>query len=402
MRILFVDDEQDVLDALRNLLRKQCREWDIVFALGGREALEIMAQSPVDAVVSDMRMPGMDGADLLTEVKRLYPATARIVLSGHAQHEMAVRAMRVSHQYLSKPCDAETLRRVIQRTADVCMMLADPALRDGVGSIESLPSLPDTYWALDRAIRDPNSNADDIAAIVESDPAMSAKVLQLVNSAYFGLPQQVSSIGRAVSYLGVDLLKGLTLATHLFSPQESISAVPGFSPRRLQNEALLTGRLAERFLADPRHREMALMGGLVHDIGHYVLAMVMPERFARTIQVAAATGQPDFKVEKELLGVSHEEIGAYLLSLWGLPFGIVETVAYHHQLPQQVEPTDIEAIVAVHVAGLLVRRSADVMPRSLEEMGLDLPAIERLGMTSEVARWEAMSGDTIERLRPAA
>ena len=401
-RILFVDDEQAVLDGLQNMLHTQRRVWNMVFALGGQAALDEMAKAPFDALVSDMRMPGMDGAELLTQVKRLYPATARIILSGHAEHGMVSRAMPVSHQFLSKPCDADTLRGVIERTAGLCKMLGDPLLRERVGEIEMLPSLPELYWELDRAVRDLRSSTATVAEIMERDPAMCAKVLQIVNSAYFGLAQPMTSVSKAVAYLGVDLIKGLTLATRLFSIDESFLDIPGFSLASLQEHSLLTGRLAEQFVEDSIQREDALLAGLVHDVGKLVLARVMPEAFAESIRVAAESQRPDFLVEKELLGVGHAEMGAYLLSLWGLPFRIVEAVAFHHELPEQLEARAGLGIAAVHVADVLAHRASGAAAHFPAADQVDAVALERLGLTAELARWEDIAASAAERRQAAA
>ena len=114
-RILFVDDDVDVLESLRDALRKDRQRWDFAFATGGAAALEELARRPCNVVVSDMRMPGMDGAELLTRVKDQHPTVARLVLSGHAEQEAMERAMRVAQEFLSKPCQIAVLRATIER-----------------------------------------------------------------------------------------------------------------------------------------------------------------------------------------------------------------------------------------------------------------------------------------------
>jgi DNA-binding NarL/FixJ family response regulator len=235
-RILFVDDEPNVLDGLRNLLRKQRHQWEMLFATSGKAALDELARMPVDVIVSDMRMPGMDGAELLGRVRELYPQTARIVLSGHAERDAIARVVSVAHQFLSKPTDANTVRVVIERTCRFQALMLDPGIRRVVGGMEQLPSLPDTYFELTRATEDPDSAIADIAKIVERDLAMSVKVLQLVNSAYFGLAQKTESITRAVTYLGVENLKGLLVAVHVFSA-DNFPVIEGLSPTTLRDQA---------------------------------------------------------------------------------------------------------------------------------------------------------------------
>src|ERR1017187_6368046 len=111
--LLFVDDEVRVLQGLQRQLYGMRNEWNMNFKEGGAKALDFMASAPVDVIVTDMMMPGMDGAQLLTEVMKRHPDTIRIVLSGHADREAILRLVGPAHQYLSKPCDAEELRNAI-------------------------------------------------------------------------------------------------------------------------------------------------------------------------------------------------------------------------------------------------------------------------------------------------
>lgn len=348
-RILFVDDEPKILDGLRDLLRKQRKQWDMVFALGGQEALAKLAEARFDVVVSDMRMPGIDGVTLLKLVKEQYPVTARIILSGHAEREAVVAALPVAHQFLSKPCDADVLRTVVDRACGLQALLHDDNVRTVIGSVDHLPSVPRTYWELTQATAQPDVDLADLAKLIERDAAMTAKILQLVNSSYFGLAQRQTSVQKAVAYLGIDLLKALALTAHVFSPATA-PAVKGFSLEGLQDHSMRTARLAERFFTDRARAAEAFTAAVVHDVGKIVLAMSVPGRLEEVIRKSKETGRMYHDLEKELLGVTHAEVGGYLLGLWGLPLTIVETVAYHHH-PELVVPTDI--LVAVHVANAL-------------------------------------------------
>ncbi|MEK7317213.1 MAG: response regulator, partial [Candidatus Eisenbacteria bacterium] len=351
-RILFVDDEQSMLDGLRDLLRRQRHAWDMVFAPGGEAAMEEVRRAPFDVVISDMRMPGMDGAALLEKMKAECPGAIRIVLSGHAEREAVIRSLPVAQQFLGKPCDGETLRTVIDRACKLRAFLAGDNIRVLVGSLERLPSLPSVYWDLTRALSNANSSTDEIAAVVEQDPAMSAKVLQLVNSAYFGLSHRIASIGQAVAYLGVELLKALLLTAHVFGAGEKLKTIPGFSLEHLQRDALFTGRLARQMLPDPKLAEEAFTAGLLREVGVLALAGGQGEGFAAVLGRVRETGEPVDLVEKEVLGANHAEIGAYLLGAWGLPLSIVEAVAYHHK-PSLSTSYSFDVLAAVHLAGVL-------------------------------------------------
>jgi HD-like signal output (HDOD) protein len=336
-----------------------------------------------------MRMPGMDGAELLGHVRTRWPATARVVLSGHAERDAVIRALSVAHQFLAKPCDAEALRGCIERTCRLQSLLAQDALRAVVGRLDRLPSSPETYWQLTRVLSDPGANVDAIADVIERDPAMSIKVLQLVNSAFFGLPQPLASIRRAVGYLGVELLRGLALSAHVFSALET-PADTGFSVASSQEESLRAAQLARRFLADGARAEMAFTAALVHDVGKLIIAVALPEQCRAIVAEAKRSARATEVVEREVLGVSHAEVGAFLLGVWGLPFLIVEAVAYHHE-PGRVPETPADVLAAVHVADWVASGGAAA------GLALDHAFLERTGMAAEASRWLELAGIPAER-----
>ncbi|HKE15416.1 MAG TPA: response regulator [Kofleriaceae bacterium] len=385
-RILFVDDEQAVLDGLANLLRKQRRQWQMTFALGGKVALEELEKAPFDIVVSDMRMPGMDGAELLRHVKERFPAVARVVLSGHADQEMVSRALPVAQQYLSKPCDAEQLRSVIERVCKLQALVAGTAVREIVGRLDKLPSIPETYWLLTKTIANPDAGIEDVAKVVQRDPAMCAKVLQLVNSAYFGLARPLTSVGQAISYLGLDLIKGLSLTLNVFGAASTTMPDAGLSFERLQRMAMMTAKLSKFIIGNPKETEAAYTAGLVHEIGTIILAMSMPDRLSDVVKKAAQSGRPVDQVEREELGAGHAEIGGYLLGVWGLPTPIVEAVACHRDL-RVIARDRLDPAVALHVANALACQAVAEASGEREADRLDLETLQTLGLTEQLPAW---------------
>lgn len=385
-RILFVDDEQHILDGLQNLLRKQRQVWDMTFALGAQAALAAFERGPFDVVVSDMRMPDMDGTELLGLIRDRYPATTRLVLSGHAEHDAIARAMMVSHQFLAKPCDAGLLKQVIAQVCGLHDLLRSDHLRRIVGRLDKLPSPPAVYTDLLAALGRPNTTVAEIAEIVSRDPAMAAKVLQLVNSSYFGLPRPLASIERAVGYLGGDMIRSLALTVGIFSRLPEMPC-PGFSCGALQERAILGGRLARAFLAHDRARASeAFAAALVRDVGMLILVVGSPAQYAPLV-ARAAHGDGDLcALEREAFGVSHAEVGAYLLGVWGLPCSLVEAVAHHHQ-PDPAEHDDQDTVLAVHVAATMADQASQHRPVELA------PAVcDALG--DRLAEWRVL-GDAI-------
>lgn len=387
-KILFVDDELAVLEGLRRVLRCQRHEWDMTFVDRGQAALEELSTSTYDVIVSDMRMPGMDGAALLARVQEQHPGVVRLILSGYSALEAVLRAVPVAHQFLNKPCEAAVLQEVISRTCALQALLEHDALREVVGKVESLPVLPKVYHSLVVAMQDADVGIDDVVPIIEQDPAITAKILQLVNSAFFGLSRTISTLRDAARYLGLNMLRDLTLSMEVFRTFEGEAPPHGFSFEDEQAHALLSARIARLLPDDKLVGENAFVAAMLHDIGKLVIATKMPEEYRRVVAACAESLQPIYAVEEHVIGVSHAEIGGYLLGIWGLPYPIVEAVANHHR-PARVEHTSFDAVGAVHVADALAR---EVMSLTGDcDEGLDLDYLEAQGVLDELPRWRELA-----------
>ena len=317
MKVLFVDDEPRVLEAIERTLFQLDVDWEVSFAEGGPAALLELERAHYDVIVSDMRMPGMDGATLLTHVCEKHPHVARIVLSGQTDEAAAFRVVHVAHQFLAKPCSSETLRQVIERTRELRGWLTEERLQATVGRIDSLPSTPRLFSALSKALDDEKSTADTIAAIVREDPAMSSKVLQVVNSSFFSSGASVSDVRAAVVRLGMKTIRNLALGIGAFDSLGKSHGLASSAVDALQKRSLAIAQLASRIAQGRDDTDAAFMAGLVCDVGELVLAEPDP-------------CTPSERVQTQTDAVTHAEVGAFLLGLWGLPFRIVEAVANHH------------------------------------------------------------------------
>jgi putative nucleotidyltransferase with HDIG domain len=393
-RILFVDDEQGVLDGLRRLLRPRRHEWDMGFVLGGEAGMTQLAAEPYDVIVCDMRMPGVDGATLLKHVQDEYPQMVRIVLSGYTELEGTLQALPVAHQFLSKPCDPDLLKEVIERTCALQELLNGEALRAMIGQMGELPSLPGVYLALAQALADPSTSLGDVARLVEQDMAMSAKCLQLVNSAFFGLGRRVTSVQQAVTYLGTSMIKTLVFTAEIFRAFHADSKLKGFEMEALQNHSIVVGRLASKMLADRQRAEDAFIGGMLHDVGKLILATRLPKEMDELAAAARQRRRPLHELEREVLGVTHAEVGAYLLGLWGLPAAIVEAVAQHHSVGQ-VAPRTFDVLAAVYVADAIAEDCLAAIGHNGDEVyePLDLELVTALGVADRLPGWQATGAD---------
>lgn len=387
-RILFVDDEPKVLDGLRRMLYGFRNDWEMDFVSSSVDALRRLNEDHFDVVVTDIRMPGMNGIQLLDEVVKQHPEVIRIVLSGVADVEMALQSVSLSHQYLTKPCDARLLRGTVQRALGLRAILHNPNLRNLINRIQTLPSIPVVYRELVEALQSNNTSPTTVGAIVTRDMAMTAKMLQLVNSAYFGLSREISNPVDAVIYLGMDTVRSLVFTASAFS-QFHLHKRSGFSIDELQLHSLAVGTLARsisRSMGLSRTEvEHTFAGGLLHDLGKLVLVSSYPDRYQDVIRGAARDHVPIYVREEEAFGTTHAEIGAYILWLWGLPEPVTEILALHHKLPHDLDSS--RPAIAVHVADALVRNASNTE--------LDLDALRAAGLYGDLAGWRSLYEETM-------
>lgn len=351
-RILFVDDEQNIMDGIQLLLRPLRNQWDMSFATSGTEALKLMETGPFDVVVSDMRMPGMDGAQLLAEVSRRSPETVRMILSGYSDQASVMRTVKLAHQYLSKPCPAEELKSAINKALRLREIIRSGPLKQFISRIESLPPLPHLYQQLMGELQNDNSSLQRIGDIISQDVAMTSSILRMVNSAFFGLPTHVSSLHHAVKLLGVETIRVLVLSIGLFSYAGTFSFA-NFSLERLWAHSTRVSCFCRTIAEVERQnavvRDDCFIAGMLHDLGKLVLATTMPEDYREVLARVQGGGLRLHVAEREAFGVSHAEVGAYLLSLWGFKDSITEAVCWHHE-PQRIISAGFSPLLVVAVA----------------------------------------------------
>ena len=329
-RVLIVDDQQNVLDGLRRMLHSERSVWEMEFVSSGDAALRACEAHPFDVVVSDLQMPGMDGAQLLEHIRDWYPATARIVLSGYSDDALAARAVPVAYRVLGKPCDIAELKGAIDRVCTLQDILRRPDMQKVIGAIGVLPSLPSSYMALSNALQNRDSTTQQLSRIIEQDSAMTAKVLQIVNSGFFGFSQNVRSLDHAVNYLGIERIKNLALYSHAFSVFIPSREIPGNFYEGMQRHCQITALIAGTLPLSRDVRETTIVAVLLHDLGKLALASKMPKQLALVLEEMKNNSSGETDAEEFILGIGHAEIGAYLLGLWGIDGLVVDAIAHHH------------------------------------------------------------------------
>jgi putative nucleotidyltransferase with HDIG domain len=285
---------------------------------------------------------------------------------------------------------------VIERACSLQSLLADETIRRAVGGLGSLPSRPKIYQQLTHLLADPDSSVKDVACVVEQDVAMCAKILQLVNSSFFSMPRRLATIEAAVGFLGTNMLKQLTLSVEAFRAWEKAISIPGFSLESLMEHGLMVANIASRLLTVKRDIEDAFMAGMLHDIGRLILAAGFPEKLETAIEISRAEGRPLEVVEREVIGVSHSHIGAYLLGLWGVSYAIVEAVAHHDEPGEVGESMRFDVLAAVRIADQLVHECEPENAVDGIATRLDSGYLEALGVADRLPEWRRMAQEMVE------
>jgi HD-like signal output (HDOD) protein len=385
-RLLFVDDDRMVLAGLRRALHDMREEWEMTFAASGQEALETMGQSAFDAVITDMRMPSMDGAELLERIKERYPEVIRIVLSGQSEKEAVLRSIVPAHQYLAKPCDIRELKLRLSQTFASRDVVRNPSIAAAIARLRSIPSLPKIYGELTAALRAETTSLGQIEDIVAKDVGMATKILQLANSAFIGVHGRVSSLRHAVSLIGVETVRTLTLSIHVFSRFDRNSAIAAQVAALWEHSARVASLAQRMAMAETVGKPMAeecFAAGLLHDVGKVILLGEKPAEY-REILRKVEEGQAIEDLEIEVLGCSHAQLGAYLMSVWGLPSPLIRAVAFHHRPLEAIE-AEFSPLAAVHCADALCRATDRGL--TMEQIPIDRDYLNNLGLSGRVRVW---------------
>jgi HD-like signal output (HDOD) protein len=391
-RILFVDDEPNILQSLRRALRGNACRWEMRFAASAGEALQALAAEPFDVVATDLQMPGVDGIQLLASVQARWPGMLRIIMSGTCELQCAAGAARVAHQFLSKPYTTIALEQAVDRAMRLRHVLQDEAIAGLVSGLDRLPALPDNYARLAAALRDASKSLQEIGGLVQADAGLTAKVLQVVNSAFFALPRRVTSPAEAALFLGVDALQSLVLATDVFGEIDGGDGAASHVEALWRHSMEVAGRarVVGRVLGCPRQTtENAFLAALMHEIGALILFQNRRSEYLACVADVAA-GSEVTGVERRLFGTTRARVGAYLLATWGLADDVVTSVAFHAQPSASVD-RDLSALTVLHLAhGVLADAGTPGLDHEyLDAVGASAHVIEVRSALEEAAHAKA-------------
>lgn len=371
---------------MQDMLDKMLEFWELKFVEDETGVWEQLGNEHFDVIVLDLRVTEVNCMDLLQQVMERYPQLVRVIIAGPSDQELVLRAIRSNHQIIAQPFNPLSLKGVIDRSCQLREILRNEELKRYIAEIKYLPSLPSLYQQIMTELQSPRVSVKRVADLIAQDVTMTAKILQLVNSAFFSLPQKIINPHQAVVLLGIDIIKGLVLHVHIFSSFKLDPRIKEFSIEGLSKHSLLVGKLArEIVLAETNVRSMeedALVAGLLHDIGKLVL-LQDPDRYNQVLSHCHARSCNHYHAEYEVMGASHAEVGAYLLNLWGIPEPVVQAIAFHHN-PSKAMETNFSVLTAVHAANALVcQKNFD----SNQFPELDLFYLLSIHKKEEISKW---------------
>lgn len=347
MRILCVHVDPARLEQMRRTLLERQPEWQVRLEATTATAFDAVRDWKPDAVVTAMCPPDVDGFDLLARVRDEAPETIRVAIGGPSLSESSLRSLKVAHRVIPEDAGALDLVEALRRALLLRDLVSPQPLRQVLGELGSLPPVPRVYAELTRRLADPSVSVLELGELVSEDMTLSAQVLRMANSAYFGRDRAVTGLTDAAARLGTRLLRSLVLGAELYGgfpvPRQFVGEI-----EELQKHAALVARIASGLEPRATWNDDAFTGGLLHDIGKIVLASRMPDRWEAILRESRETGRPLDEIETERLGAHHGTIGACLLGMWGLPAVVLEAVHGHHgaslEVPQRLNPARAVAL----------------------------------------------------------
>lgn len=389
-RILVVDDEPTVLTVLKRVLETTL-DAEIVTALNADEALQYLEKQSFEVIVSDIKMPGIDGVELLSVVQERYPHVARMVFSAWGGGEVALKTAGTAHQFFSKPGDIAIISKRIEMVLKLRDMLPKEGLEWVVSAVNTLPSLPQTYRELEREIESPTASLESITRIIENDIAMSAKILQLLNSSFFHSQMKKTKASEAVPLIGLQVLKSLVLAMHIFTEWHD-GITPGFAPGHILTHSVIVAGVSRQLAINAgmshSQTEEVYSAGLFHDIGKLLLAANAPDSCQCIEDIRVQKGLTRLEAEESVLGATHAEAGAYLLALWGFDETMINACAFHHH-PERYSGKGFCPLTAIHVANALTHQILDGGEWGQAKVNSDY--LEREGLSGQISKWQEIT-----------
>jgi len=364
--------------------------WETTAVASDTDALDQLDKRSFDALLVDFNLGSPDASDLLSLALAKHPETVRFLLAYEADLALVAAKVDGPHQILPKPVEPASLKSRIEDGVAPEPSNSDQKGDEAAGGPIASPIIPPVYSEVLKALESPGVTAQEVAQIIDRDAALTSETLGLTNSAYLGLPRNITDPVKAVELLGLETMKVLVMALRFLAEHSQLK--PGYLSfeqlwQHSVNVALIARDLVLFETKDRLLASQALAAGLVHDLGKVVLLSNFDDLYGRVYSLSRKQPVALWDIEKEMFGANHGEIGACLLGMWNLPGYIVEAVALHHE-PPVGEQQQFTPLAAVHIANVLEHqlRPSDecrVAPT------IHTPFLNELGLLERLPVWRA-------------
>jgi HD-like signal output (HDOD) protein/ActR/RegA family two-component response regulator len=382
-----VDDQAPVMETAVLVLKRTDKSWTVTGYNDPLSALEAVKANLPDLVLSDQLMPGMQGSELLEQVRNLSPKTIRIIMSGYVSLS-ALELITSAHQYIAKPFEPSLLREMVKRSFAAQERIINAGLQTLVTGLRSIPSLPQVHHSLLKELEDDRTASAAIANIVSNDPGLSIKVLQLANSPLFGRGTLVTNPVDAVMCLGTDMISAIVLSQSLFKHYEALKG-PELDIPKVWTHSWETARLAQHLCRERRlgseAGEEAFLAGLLHEIGRFLIIDNFPEAFKAACDAARKNRVPLVTGLRETLQATPSQVGAYVLELWGLPGAVVDAIGALDN-PGQDPTEEFSVRAALYIADHIAHGKFPPDPFRAEDWNMNY--LKSVGCEDDLREWE--------------
>lgn len=371
--ILFVDDEKPILNSFKRLFIKT--DYNVYLAISAADALSILKKQKIDMIISDVKMPQIDGYSLLNTVKEKYPNTIRIILSGYIDKKDIIKAVQnnIAKIYLLKPWDNKDLISLVNRLFNVRKTLNDIKIFDLLEKCDNIPTIPDIYTNVTNLIKQ-EAPIEKISRSIEEDQSLTLKILQITNCAFYHI--KPASIKDAILYLGLDTIKNIMLTVQLFD-FDNIFPINNSKLKVLWKHSSVTNSLVQFLYSNIYNKKIPnnyFIAGLLHDIGKLIFINNYPKEYDKILQISNNVLVET--EEKQILGLPHSILGAHLLNWYDFPYAVVEAATFHH-IPTDSNIINKKIVSLVHISNHYSWKILNKQP----EQDLNIDTLKVLNIT---------------------
>jgi putative nucleotidyltransferase with HDIG domain len=383
------------MEIVQSLLGNDGALWRIEAASDTVQALDLLQSRYFDLILCGVNVVGMPGVDFLNEVWQRFPRISRFLIGSLRDQDLLTHCAFGMHQMIIVPCDAAVFNNTLQRGFVVEDLIGDRKFKAFAMRARTFPSIPSLYFRIVKEVQSPTVSAESLAELICKDLAVTTKVLQAANSAFYGLQQQVTQLNDAIVQLGMETLKTLVLSIQLYSQFDKVKPIY-FSIdsvwRHCHAVAERARKIALELNGDTHLAEEAFMAGLLHDVGKVVLACNSENVYRTVLDNARRLRVHQVETEHQEFGFTHGEAGGYLASQLGMPPSIIEAITLHHR-PSLAPQRLFSPLTAVHIADLLEHHNAANAAENCPPKS-DVEYLTSLGLAGRLQKW--LSGETVE------